>query len=71
MSVEELVLQLPRLEKLRLMETLWSDLNRGGDELDSPEWHETALRETEKRVVSGQEQVLDWEDAKRRIRMAR
>lgn len=68
MSVEELVLQLPRLEKLRLMETLWSDLNRGGDELDSPDWHAAALRETEERLLSGEERVLDWDDTKRRIR---
>jgi len=68
MSVEELVMQLSRLEKLRLMESLWIDLSRVGDGVDSPPWHEAALWETERRVTSGEEEVLDWEEAKRRIR---
>lgn len=70
MSVEELVMQLPRLEKLRLMESLWVDLSQAGEGVDSPAWHEEVLRETERRVISGEEEVLDWEEAKRRFRRA-
>lgn len=61
MSVEEMVMRLPRLEKLRLMESLWVDLSEAGDGVDSPGWHKEALRETERRVVSGGEEVLDWD----------
>ena len=69
MSVEDLVMKLPRLEKLRLMESLWADLTQPDDELvDSPSWHESVLRETEQRLAAGQEEMLDWDEAKRRIR---
>ncbi len=60
--------QLPRAEKLRLMEALWADLSRDEAELESPAWHETALKETQQRLANGQEQVLDWEQAKAELR---
>lgn len=68
MTIEEQALQLPRTEKLRLMEALWSDLSPEEDRFESPAWHESALRDTERRLASGQEQILDWEDAKRKLR---
>jgi len=61
-------MQLPRAEKLRLMEALWVDLSRSEGEFESPTWHESALRETEQRVASGEEKAVDWEDAKRQLR---
>ncbi len=60
--------QLSRAEKLRLMEALWADLSRDEAELESPAWHETALKETQQRLANGQEQVLDWEQAKAELR---
>ena len=68
MTVEEQALQLPRAEKLRLMEALWSDLSPEEDKFESPSWHEAALLETKNRLASGQEQTLDWEGAKRKLR---
>ena len=68
MTIEEQALQLPRTEKLRLMEALWSDLSPEEDRLESPAWHESALRDTERRLANGEEQILDWEDAKRKLR---
>ena len=67
MSVQE-IQQMPRQEKLRLMETLWDDLSRDEAELQSPAWHEAALAETQQRLANGQEQVLDWEQAKTELR---
>lgn len=61
-------MQLPRDEKLRLMEALWTDLSHLDEQLDSPSWHEVALRETEQRIAAGQEVKLDWDDAKRQMR---
>jgi hypothetical protein len=55
---------MPRLEKLKLMETLWADLSQDEAELDSPAWHADALRETSERRARGQEATLDWEEAK-------
>ena len=60
--------QLPRLEKLRLMEDLWTDLSREDAELESPAWHADALRETADRVARGEETLLDWEDAEAKLR---
>lgn len=60
--------QMPRLEKLRLMDLLWADLSREESELDSPAWHEHALRETAERLSRGEEQLLDWEQAKAELR---
>jgi len=60
--------QLPRQEKLRLMEALWADLSRDEAEVESPAWHADALRETAERVARGEEKVLDWEQAKTKLR---
>ncbi len=61
-------MRLPRPEKLRLMEALWTDLSVVEEDYESPAWHESALRETEARVASGEEQQVDWAEAKRRLR---
>jgi hypothetical protein len=60
--------QMPRSEKLKLMEILWADLSRDEAELESPAWHADALRETAERVARGEEKVLDWEQAKAELR---
>ena len=60
--------QMPRQEKLKLMEILWADLSRDEAELESPAWHAEALRETAERVASGEEKVLSWEQAKAELR---
>lgn len=36
--------------------------------LESPLWHEAALRETEDRIQSGDERILDWREAKEELR---
>lgn len=51
------------------MEALWSDLSLVEEELDSPGWHEDALRETVVRVASGEERQIDWDEAKRLLRV--
>lgn len=62
------VQQMPRQEKLRLMEILWDDLSRDETEFESPAWHAGALREASERRARGEESVLDWEKAKERLR---
>ena len=52
-------------EKLRLMETLWADLCRNEQQLESPAWHEQVLNEREERVRSGTEKFMDWESQKK------
>ena len=50
------------------METLWAELSRDEAEVESPAWHAEALRETSERRAQGEETLLDWEDAKARLR---
>ncbi len=64
----ENVLNMPRKEKLQMMEMLWEDLSRKAAEQETPDWHRQALRETEKGVLSGREKVMDWTDAKPHLR---
>jgi hypothetical protein len=67
MSVLE-IQQMPRLEKLRLMEALWTELSRDEADVESPAWHGDALRETSERLARGDEKILDWEQAKAELR---
>lgn len=60
--------QMSREEKLRVMEAIWDDLSSEDQSIQSPAWHESTLRETEQRVQSGKEQILDWKEAKKELR---
>ena len=55
-------------EKLRVMESLWRDLTRDEEHLESPEWHGEVLRERATRVKQGKESLMDWETAKKQLR---
>jgi hypothetical protein len=55
-------------EKLQAMEALWEDLSREPDRIESPSWHQDVLKETERRVESGEARFSDWEKAKVSIR---
>ena len=67
MSIET-IQQLPRSEKLKLMEALWDQLSRPDTAYESPAWHAQELHETEQRLAQGQEKVLDWDAAKKELR---
>lgn len=55
-------------EKLQLMETLWDDLARKPDDLESPAWHQEVLEECRRRAETGEEQFRDWQAVKEDIR---
>jgi hypothetical protein len=55
-------------EKLRVMESLWRDLTRDEEQLESPHWHGKVLRERAARVEQGKESFMDWEAAKAQLR---
>jgi len=59
---------LSREEKLRIMEAIWEDLSREDEQVESPEWHREALEETDRRLKSGQESIVDWQEAKKKLR---
>ena len=60
--------QLSREEKLRVMEAIWEDLSYEEEQIESPDWHRKALHETERRLSSGLEKTVDWQDAKKELR---
>ncbi|MDR1191293.1 MAG: addiction module protein [Verrucomicrobiales bacterium] len=60
--------QLSRLEKIKLMETLWSDLATNDTAVDFPAWHAAELDATARRFAEGKEELIDWRDAKRELR---
>ena len=55
-------------EKLRLMEELWRDLSKNERDLASPEWHGAVLAERERKLASGEDTLMDWEEAKQQLR---
>ncbi len=55
-------------EKLAAMESLWEDLARTPETIESPAWHKDILDERQKRLATGQSQFNDWEKAKADIR---
>lgn len=55
-------------EKLELMEQLWADLSRRPEDVPLPEWHREVLEEREAALERGEEEVMDWEEAKARLR---
>lgn len=59
---------LSREDKLRVMEAIWEDLSKESDQVESPEWHRQALKETEQRLKSGEEKMIDWPAAKKELR---
>ena len=50
------------------MEFLWDELTSIEDQYVSPQWHKKALQETEQRLVEGKEEVMDWNEAKQKLR---
>lgn len=55
-------------EKLAAMESLWEDLARSPEAVESPAWHKEVLDERRERVADGKARFVDWEKAKAEIR---
>jgi hypothetical protein len=62
------IARLSKEEKLRVMEAIWEDLSRDAEQVESPDWHREALEETGRRLESGQEPLVDWQEAKKKLR---
>jgi len=65
------ILELPKNEKLRIMELLWSDLTGSSEEIESPSWHGDVLSETARRVSEGTDIPIDFSTAKEILRSER
>lgn len=60
--------KMSRSEKLMVMEALWADLAQDETKVDSPAWHEDALKEAERLVQAKKASFVDWEVAKADLR---
>ncbi len=65
MDLLQNIQELPKIEKIKVMEFLWKDLR---NDYVSPGWHNDALLETEKRRLVGKEESIDWSKAKQLLR---
>jgi hypothetical protein len=63
--------KLSKVEKLTMMELLWSDLASSTDELESPAWHRVEVQGAENRYLAGEEKPVDWNVAKEQLRSGR
>ena len=57
-------------EKIQTMEIIWNDLCEKADGVPSPDWHKKVLQEREDGIRKGDEEFVDWNSAKKRIRNA-
>jgi|GEM_PF-1727893 len=64
MSLTELQ-KLPAIEKLKIIEELWSDLVNDEASLPKLSWHEIELKETEEKFQSDGIEILDWRQARK------
>jgi hypothetical protein len=67
MNISELR-KLPNIEKLKIIESLWSDLTATDAPVQVPHWHESVLKSTEAEYAAGRMEVLDWQEAKKELR---
>lgn len=67
-TLEEQILKLSKLQRIRMMEKIWASLSQEDDQLSPPAWHAGELEETERRVEEGKEHFVDWSEAKRKLR---
>ena len=63
-----LIDQMTTEEKIHTMETIWDDLCKKAESIQSPIWHKKVLQEREDRINTGEEVFIDWDSAKKHIR---
>jgi putative addiction module component (TIGR02574 family) len=60
--------KMTRAQKLDLIETLWDDISKDDEALESPNWHGEVLHDRQKALEAGKAPARDWEEAKERIK---
>ncbi len=66
MSIAE-IMQLPRSERLSVMEQLWDSLCRDAQELESPAWHQKVLAARKAKMDSPEARFLTLEELGKRF----
>ena len=62
--------QLPLREKQEVLELLWDDIARHGDDLEMPQWQKDLLEKRERLIEEGKAEFVDWNEAKQQIAKA-
>ncbi len=60
--------KMSRKEKIQAMESLWDDLCRHAEKVQSPAWHGAVLEQREENLRVGEAEFSDWGTAKKHIR---
>ncbi len=68
MSINLLLKDMTLQGKLAVMESIWEDLARTPEAIESLTWHKDILDERRQRVAEGTSRFTDWETAKADIR---
>jgi len=55
-------------EKFMAIEIIWDDICHNSADFPSPAWHEAVLMERDAKIASGEDELLDWDVAKRQMR---
>lgn len=67
MIAQSEIRQLPLLEKLALLEAVWTELSSEPENIEIPEWHKDVLDERQRLQDQGSMRIIDWEQAKDQI----
>jgi hypothetical protein len=54
-------------EKIQVMESIWDDLCDTAGSTLTPDWHRSILTARKAALKGGNDEVLDWETAKKKI----
>jgi Putative addiction module component len=55
-------------QRAELMEELWKAMSRNPKDIEPQDWHRQVLEERELALANGEDEFIDWEDAKEYIR---
>lgn len=70
------MIELSQIEKMSVterpqaMDQLWDSLNRYGDEIPSPDWHQDILADRKARAQRGEAKFLTLDQLRSRLRSA-
>ena len=67
MSITLPLKQMTAEEKIQIMESIWDDLWDTAGSTLSTDWHENVLSNRQAAILAGEDEIIDWETAERKI----
>jgi hypothetical protein len=56
-------------QRVDLMEELWKAMSRNPEDIPQPEWHRDVLEQRERALANGEDEFIEWDEAKEYIRL--